>query len=507
MSPSDRVVTETKANAAETSRFADATTRAWILTSAVICMFMAAIEGTVVATAMPTIVGKLGDFHLFSWVFSTYFLTQAVTIPLGGRFADLIGRKIVLYAGLGLFLLGSSLCGFAPNMVVLILCRIVQGVGAGAMMPAAQTLISDIYPPAVRARMQGYLSSIWAGAAICGPLVGAFLVSALSWRWIFWINVPLGLVAILLLALMLHESAERRSHQIDYLGSALLALGVGTLIFALVQATTIGPAASITLVAVAAALFGLLYLQERRAAEPIMPLRLWRNRVVVMSNLASLTVGSITVSASAFLPAYVQGVMGRSPLIAGYVVSASSVAWMFGSAAGGRIMLRGSYRLAATIGSCIVICGSLALITLDPSRGPLWAATGTALTGLGMGLFQNTFFLAAQASVERSDRGSATASVLFSRILGQTIGSALFGGIVNISLADRIGGDAVTRIMDPALRHSLSPAEIGPLTLAIAEALRHVYLTTGLLALIGLAATLGLPRGLGPTRAALHQRR
>lgn len=499
MSSSDRTVTESNV-ALELPRFADAWTRGWILTAAIACVFMAAIEGTVVATAMPTIVSKLGDFHLFSWVFSSYFLAQAVTIPLGGRFADLFGRKKILYFGLGLFLVGSSSCGFAPNMVMLIVCRIVQGVGAGAMMPAAQTLISDIYPPAIRARMQGYLSSVWAGAAICGPLLGAFLVATLSWRWIFWVNVPLGLVAILLLTLMLHEHTERRPHRIDYLGSALMALGVGTLIFALIQATSIGAVACIALVAVAAVMLSLLYFQERRAAEPVMPLRLWRNRVVLASNIACLTVGCITISASAFLPAYVQGVMGRSPLIAGYVVSTSSVAWMFGSAAGGKIMLRYSYRLAATIGSCLVIGGSLTLIMLSPQHGPLWAATGTALTGLGMGLFQNTFFLAAQASVERSDRGSATASVLFSRILGQTIGAALFGGIVNIGLADHIGGDAVTRIMDPALRNAFPAAEIAPLMLAIANALRHVFLAAGFLALVGLAATLGLPRGLSPAK-------
>jgi MFS family permease len=363
-------------------------------------------------------------------------------------------------------------------------------------------LISDIYPPAIRARMQGYLSSIWASAAICGPLLGAFCVATLSWRWIFWVNVPLGIAAILLLSIVLHESAERRSHRIDYLGSILMMLGIGTLIFTFIQATSLGLVACLALGTIALAILALLIVQERRAAEPILPLRLWRSRVVLTSNLACLTVGAITMSSSAFLPAYVQGVMGRSPLIAGYVVSVSSVTWMFGSAAGGRIMLHYSYRLAATIGSCIVICGSLVLITLDPARGPLWAATGTALTGLGMGLFQNTFFLAAQASVERLDRGSATGSVLFSRILGQTVGTALFGGIVNVSLASRIGGNAVSQIMDPALRDKFPAAEIAPLMTSIADALRHVYWAAFLFALIGLVATLGLPRGLSPTKAA-----
>ena len=201
--------------------------RIWILTAAVMCVFMSAIEGTVVATAMPTIVGKLGDFHLFSWVFGTYFLTQAVSIPLCGRFADMFGRKPVLFFGLAVFLVGSGLGGFAPNMVFLIVCRIVQGIGAGAILPAAQTLISDIYPPAVRARIQGYLSSIWASAAICGPLLGAFLIATLSWRWVFWVNVPLGIAAFIVLSAALHERIERHSHQIDYLGAALMALGVG----------------------------------------------------------------------------------------------------------------------------------------------------------------------------------------------------------------------------------------------------------------------------------------
>ncbi|HXE28178.1 MAG TPA: MFS transporter, partial [Stellaceae bacterium] len=165
------------------------------MTAAVICMFMAAIESTVVATAMPTIVGQLGDFHLFSWVFSIYLLSQSVTLPLAGRFADLFGRKPIIYLGLVLFLGGSTACGLAPSMVTLIGFRVVQGIGAGCVTPVTQTIISDLYPPAARARIQGYLSSIWTVAAIGGPLLGAALVTHLSWRWIFWVNVPIGILA------------------------------------------------------------------------------------------------------------------------------------------------------------------------------------------------------------------------------------------------------------------------------------------------------------------------
>ena len=490
------------ARAEESAVFAHGASRPWIMTAAVICIFMTAIEGTVVATAMPTIVGQLGDFHLFTWVFSTYFLTQSVSIPLSGRFADLVGRKPLLYFGLTLFLAGSTACGFAPNMLTLILCRIVQGIGAGCTMPVTQTLISDIYPPAVRARIQGYLSSIWAIAAICGPLMGALLVTQLSWRWVFWVNVPLGIAAFALLASFLHEQRARREHQIDYLGAVLLVSGIGLLMFALNQATAFGLTVFLALLAIATALLALLYRHEQGVAEPVMPLNVWRNPIVLGATVACFTVGSITIAASAFLPAYVQGVMGETPLIAGYVVSITSVTWMVGSAAGSKIMLRSSYRAATVIGSAIVIVGAGFLVTLSPGYGPLWAGAGTALTGLGMGLFQNTFFLAAQAAVGREQRGTATASTLFARILGQSVGSALFGGIVNLGLADRIGNNAVDKIMDPALRDNFPADEIGPLMAAIAAALHNVYLVTGLLALVGLAVTRTLPRGLSPTNAA-----
>jgi len=272
--------------------------------------------------------------------------------------------------------------------------------------------------------------------------------------------------------------------------------------FALNQATSFGLAIFLVLVTMAIALLVLLYRHEQGAAEPVMPLQVWRNPIVLGGTIACFTVGSITIAASAFLPAYVQGVMGETPLIAGYVVSITSVTWMVGSAAGSRIMLRSSYRAATVIGSAIVIIGAGFLITLEPGYGPLWAGTGTALTGLGMGLFQNTFFLAAQAAVGRDRRGTATASTLFARILGQSVGSAVFGGIVNLGLADRIGSNAVAKIMDPALRDHLPADEIGPLMAAIAAALHNVYLVTGVLALVGLLVTRTLPRRLSPTNAA-----
>ena len=475
--------------------------RPWIMASAVICIFMTAIESTVVATAMPTIVGQLGDFHLFSWVFSTYLLTQSIAIPLAGRFADLFGRKPLMFFGLVLFLGGSTACGLAPSMIALIACRVEQGIGAGIVTPVTQTLIADLYPPAARARIQGYLSSIWAIAAVGGPLLGAELVTHLSWRWIFWIKVPLGILAFILLSVALRENHVRRAHKIDYLGSLLVTCGIGTLMIALNQATALGTPLFVGLVTLAIVLLVALYFNERLAAEPVMPLQVWRHPIVLAAAVASFTVGATNIAASAFLPAYIQGVMGRSPIIAGYVVAAPLMTWTLGSTFGGRLMLRTSYRVTTTIGSVIIMGGTLMLITLTPERGPEWAAIGTAVIGLGMGFFQNTFFVASQSSVGREQRGSATASSLFARILGQSVGSALFGGVVNIGLAGAIGGNAVDQIMDPALRNNFPPDAIGPLMAAVAASLHNVFLGTGVLVLIGFAMTFALPWGLSPHHA------
>jgi predicted MFS family arabinose efflux permease len=256
------------------------------------------------------------------------------------------------------------------------------------------------------------------------------------------------------------------------------------------------------LVTLAILLLVALYFNERVVSEPVMPLQVWRHPIVLAAAIASFTVGATNIAASAFLPAYIQGVMGRDPIVAGYVVAAPLITWTLGSTAGGRLMLRTSYRVTTTLGSVIIMCGTLMLMTLTPERGPAWAAIGTSVIGLGMGFFQNTFFVASQSSVEREQRGSATASSLFARILGQSVGSAMFGGIVNLGLADTIGGNAVDKIMDPALRSHLPADAIAPLMAAVAASLHNVFLGTGVLVLIGFAMTFVLPWGLSPHHAA-----
>ncbi|MGH6945610.1 MAG: MDR family MFS transporter [Geminicoccaceae bacterium] len=459
--------------------------------------FMAAVEATIVATAMPSIVADLGGFRLFTWVFAVYLLTQAVTIPIYGKLADLYGRKRVFFAGASLFLLGSALCGFAWGMVPLIAFRALQGLGAGAILPIATTIVGDLYEPATRGRVQGYLSSVWGVSAVIGPVLGAFLVQHLNWALVFWINLPIGGIAIALLARFLREPPARRAHRVDYAGAILLMLGAGALMLALVQAESLGAPVATTLCILALVALGALWVRERRAAEPILPLRLWRNRTIVVSNLGSLASGSVMMGVTAFLPIYVQGVMGKSPTVAGFVLTVMSLGWSAGSIAIGRLIGRVSHRWTAAAGGFALLVGTLLLIGLEPARGPLWAGTGAFVIGIGMGFTSTTFLVAIQSSVGREERGTATSSMLFLRMLGQSLGAALFGAIVNLGVDRGLPGGrhAVDRLMESAQRAAMPPDEIGRLTGAIAGSLHEVYLIAGLIAAVTLVLTLALPSG------------
>ena len=487
---------------------ASSSSRVWVFVAAVASIFMAAIEGTIVATAMPTIVGDLGGFELFSWVFTAYLLTQAITIPIYGRLADLYGRKRMLLIGIGIFLCGSVLCGFAWNMGTLIAFRVAQGIGTGSLVPVAMTIIGDLYTPAERARMQGYLSSVWSTAAITGPMLGAFLVAHTSWPWVFWINVPIAIVAAVLLIVGLHERVQPRSHRMNYSGVALLGLGIGVFMFALIQASTLPNTIVAALIAAAVVILGLLVAHERRAPEPILPLKLWRHRIIAASAVASFCVGAITMGSSVFLSVYVQNVMGRSAVVAGWVLTAMSFSWMFGSVGGGRMMLWTSYRTTVWSGALWLLPGAAMLILLEPAHGPLWAAIAGFLIGVGLGFTNNTYTVAVQASVDYSQRGVATSSTVFMRIIGQSVGTALYGGILNAGVMARVpgGSEILNRLMDPALRQSLPEAAVAPLVSAMAAALHNVYVIQGLAVLIMLATGFCLPAGLSPLKKA-HETR
>jgi EmrB/QacA subfamily drug resistance transporter len=482
--------------------------RGMVLAAALMATAMTAVESSIVATAMPTIVGDLGGFRLFSWVFTAYLLAMAVTVPIYGRLADIYGRKRVFFAGAGIFLAGTLLCGFAPTMPVLVAFRTLQGIGAGAIQPIASTVVGDVYTPAERARMQGYMSSVFGVAAIVGPLLGAFLVEHVCWAAVFWINLPIGAASIAMFAVFLPERIERRQHRIDYPGAVLLVLAVGAPMLALVQARSLARNDIAALIGLGIAAFAALAMQEGRTPEPMVPFRLWRNPVIALANLGIFGTGATMMSVAAFLPTYVQGVMGGSPGMAGLALGSMSVSWMFASFGAGRLMIRTSYRVTATIGGAALVAGAALLTRLQPESGVLAAATGALVMGIGMGACNTSFLVSIQASVGWSERGAATGSNMFMRMIGQSFGAALGGAILNFGVYRRVPemADAVNRLLQPELRRSLGSAAIARLTDAVAASLHEVYLIATVIAAMTFLVALRFPAGLSPrhreTRAA-----
>lgn len=410
------------------------TKRPLVLATVMLAMFMGAIEATIVSTAMPAIVGDLGGFTLYSWVFSAYLLMNAVTVLIYGKLSDLFGRKPILTFGIVVFLIGSLLCGFASSMEWLIVSRFIQGFGAGAVMPIATTIVGDIYTKEERAKIQGYLSSVWGISAVMGPAIGGLLVEFVSWRYVFWINIPLGFLAIAGLWLFLNEKVEKKKHKIDYAGAILLTLSISSLMIVLVEGGANWPWSSIqvlSLITVSVIAFGLFIFQEKKAPEPMMPFSIWKERTIFVANAASLTTGVMLIGISSFLPAFVQGVMERSPIVAGFTLTTMSIGWPIAATVAGKLLLRIGYRMTSLIGGILLILGSIMFVTLTPEAGPLWAAAGSFLVGAGMGMTTTSFIVSIQSSVSWQQRGIATASNMFMRNLGNTIGAALLGGILN----------------------------------------------------------------------------
>lgn len=477
--------------------------RGLILTATLLAVFMVAVEATIVATAIPSILADLGGFPLLSWVFSVYLLTQAVSIPIYGRLADLYGRRRVFFVGSAMFLLGTTLCGLSGSMAQLIGFRALQGLGAGAIMPIATTILADIYAPAERAKMQGYLASVWGISAIAGPALGAVIVSHLSWAAVFWVNLPVGVAAITLLAVFLHEQITPRAHQIDYIAAGLMVVSAGALMLGLIQAVELGLAIVAGLLALGVLGFAIVFVRERGAPEPILRTKIWADPVMARSNIGAFSIGAVMMGVIAFVPTYVQAVSGGGALLAGFALTAMSIGWSSASAAAGQIMVRTSYRVTAIAGGVALVAGNVVLFLLDETRGVGWLACGAVLVGIGMGGCNTTFLVSTQTRAARHERATATATLLFMRMLGQAFGAAIFGAIVNYGLHRRLPGadDPIGVLVDPALRAALAPAEAERMITAIAATLSQVYLVALAVAAITLTLAIFMPKGLRPGSA------
>lgn len=468
-----------------------------IIGAMLISTFMAAIEVTVISTAMPTIVGQLGGFNLFTWAFGVYLLGQAVMTPIYGRLADQYGRKRVYIGSVTVFLLGSLLCGCAWSMASLIGFRAIQGIGGGGLVPMATTIISDVASPAQRPRALGYVSGIWGIAAIIGPLLGSFFVGTIGWPFVFWVNLPIGLLTMVLVARLLHEPASTGQHApIDVAGAALLALGIGTVMATLVQHESFNRVGLASLLALGlAALAGFAW-RERQNPTPTLPLHLWRNPLIVAGNLSGLACGALLIGATAFLPSWIQGVMGRTPLVAGFVLGVLTVSWTTASISLSRVLNRLAYRPVALAGSLALVTGAMALLLLRPGQDAAWVTMACALVGTGLGLHSLVFNVAVQSSVERHDRGRATSLFFFCRLIGQALGAAAFGGVLNAGLAAAgpSAHDAVRDLVEPTLRSALPAAELAQLTEALARALHGVFTLAAGIAVVALLIIMLVPR-------------
>lgn len=413
------------------------TKRPLVLAAVILAMFMGAIEATIVSTAMPAIVADLGGFSLYSWVFSAYLLMNAATVLIYGKLADIFGRKPIMVIGVSIFSIGSLLCGLAGSMEQLIVYRFIQGVGAGAVMPVATTIVGDIYTKEERAKVQGYLSSVWGISAVTGPALGGLFVEFISWRFVFWINLPLGLLTIIVLILFLHEEVEKKKPEIDYAGTIVFLLSISSFMFLLVEGGLSFPWLSIQsglLFGAAAIAFAVFVWIEKRTASPMMPFDLWRVRPILIANIVSFTTGIMLIGISSFLPTYVQGVMGESATVAGFTLTAMSIGWPIASTVSGNLLLTIGYRNTTVLGGAALIIGGLLFALMEPESGPWWAAVSSFFLGVGMGLTSTAFIVSIQNTVEWKQRGAATAANMFMRNLGNTVGAALLGGVLNSRL-------------------------------------------------------------------------
>lgn len=407
-------------------------------------MAMVAIEATIVSTAMPQIVAQLGDLHLYSWVFSSFLLTQTAMTVVFGKLADLYGRKPVMLAGIAIFLIGSVLAGFAWSMPAMIMFRLIQGIGAGAIQPVTLTIVADLYPARERGKVQGYLASVWAISAVVGPMVGGFIIHNLSWAWIFWMNVPIGLASAAGFVAFLRETERHTRPSIDFAGAALFMAAIAALMMALTYAGD-NEIAKASLAGGAFMLCLLLFVfQERRAAEPMISFSLWSRRPIAACNAATVLSGMILMGATTFLPMYVQGVLHRSPVIAGLALTMMMVGWPVGATLAAKSFQRIGLRRILIGGSAFVPIGAVLLLFLSPGGSPLIAAFGSLIMGFGMGTSSVSSLVLIQEIVKMDERGSATASNLFSRNLGSTLGATLFGAVLNFGLSHSQGVAVVT---------------------------------------------------------------
>ena len=417
-----------------------------VLGSVMLSTALIAIDTTILATAVPAIVEDVGGFTQFPWLFSTYLLAQAVSTPVYGKLTDLFGRKPLMLFGIGLFVLGSVLCAAAWSMTALIAFRGVQGLGAGAIAPAGMTIMGDIYSVAERAVAQSYVAGVWAVSAVVGPTLGGVLSEHASWRWIFWINVPLGILAAVVLLRRFHEEPHTAARKpLDVGGAILLAGAAGLLLLGLLEGgirwawwSPVG----VGIFAVAVLLLVVFVLVERTVSDPVLPLWVFGHRVLTSSMVGAFVVGMVMLGVTSYVPVYAQQVLDSDPVVAGLAVAALAIGWPIASSTAGRFYVAWGFRPCLLAGAVFGVLGSLIILSAGPGTSVVLLAAGCLVLGFGLGYVASPGVIAAQSAVAWRDRGVATGTNMFSRSVGSAVGVAIFGAIANGVVTSRTGGSA-----------------------------------------------------------------
>jgi EmrB/QacA subfamily drug resistance transporter len=477
------------------------------VTGVMLVIFLFAIDATIVSTAMPTIVGKLGGLELYSWVFSIYMLTSALTTPLFGKLSDLYSQRRLMLIGIGIFVLGSTLCGAAQSMETLILFRAVQGLGGGAIYALSFIVVGVLYPPQERAKVQGIISGIWGVASILGPLAGGIIVEHWSWRWAFFVNLPITALAVALIVSGLKETGiERRAHKLDVAGTVTLLSALMLLFYALSHSSHSGQPLNVelaVLITLAIVLLVVFYFIERRVAEPIVPLNLFQLDLF-RSSAAVATLAAMGVfGAISYLPLYLQGVTGLTASRAGMVLLFLSVTWTGGSLIAGQALNRVGYRGVAAIGMFLLAAGYSLFVLFKSDLGVFAVAAAAAMIGTGMGMANLTTLVAVQNSVPHQRIGVATSTLMLFRTFGGAFAVSLMGTVLlsrmQHSLSQLSGGNLSAallyklahpqNLLEPATRLQIPPELLPRMIAILGEAIWYAFLTCFALMIIGVAAS------------------
>lgn len=478
--------------------------RSYVLIALIIGMFLAAIEATIVATAIPSIIADLGGFSSYSWIFSAYLLTSAATVLIFGKLADVYGRKIIYISGLLIFLIGSILAGLSNSMTFLIMARFIQGIGAGAVMPIAMTIVGDIYDPEERAKIQGYLSSVWGISAVLGPLIGSFFVEYFTWRYIFWMNIPLGLLSLIGILIFYHESFDRKKNRIEIKAPIYLFITVSILILLLTESGVYFKFLSfefIVLLLLLIASFIRFIQLEASSQQRMIPQIVFDNKLIFYANLVSLTTGVVMIGVSSYLPTYLQGVLGMSPLIAGFSLTSMSIGWPLASILSSRLILTIGPRKTALIGGVNLILGSLSLILMVFLESVILAALASFLIGVGMGLTSTAFVISVQSSVIQTERAVVTSLLAFMRSIGSAIGVSLLALVMNLQIKGLLSKESskdlslesVENLLSLNENKSISPTDQILLEKSLSTGVSSIYILVLIFSILSFYFIIKLP--------------